>query len=169
MNLADYSKEIERFAKYPPEHKLVYLSSGLISEIGELFGELKRVFRNDGGEVTPERLERFEDEIGDVLWYTSQLCDMKNMQGYFHDNYQPKMITTDVKDVPYILDQILRCGFTWVATWNLDDFTLFMRYLTSLAKFAKTDLETAALANYTKLDARPNLRKESDDEENEDS
>lgn len=169
MNLATYATEIERFAKYPSEHALVYLSSGLISEVGELFGELKRVYRNDGGKVTPERLERFEDEIGDVLWYVGRLTTHKNLPGYFHDNYQAKMVSSDLESVPYMLDKILEHARAWISTWDVDDLVLLMRYLTGLAGFAKTDLETAALANYTKLDARPNLKKESGKDEKKDS
>ena len=48
---------------------LTYSTAGLASEVGELMGEYKKIFRNDGGTLTPERRARMLDELGDILWY----------------------------------------------------------------------------------------------------
>ena len=52
---------------------LSYVGLG-VGEVGEIQGKLKKVARDDGGAVTPERREDLLAEAGDVLWYVSQLC-----------------------------------------------------------------------------------------------
>jgi NTP pyrophosphatase (non-canonical NTP hydrolase) len=52
---------------------LSYLGLGL-GEVGELQGKLKKVIRDGEGLVTPETKERLKGEIGDILWYVSELC-----------------------------------------------------------------------------------------------
>ncbi len=51
-----------------------YLTMGLIGEAGELANKIKKVFRDDDGKVTDSRKEEVEQELGDVLWYMSQLA-----------------------------------------------------------------------------------------------
>lgn len=52
-----------------------YVRLGLISEIGEVAGQVKRFIRDDGGVLTDERREKLLDELGDVLWYWAQWSD----------------------------------------------------------------------------------------------
>lgn len=57
-----------------------YLTIGLVGEAGELANKIKKIFRDDGGKVTQERKEAIRQELGDCLWYLSQLAtdfDMK--------------------------------------------------------------------------------------------
>lgn len=51
-----------------------YLSLGLISEVGEIAGKMKRVIR-DGEEICTEDMVK---ELGDVLWYVSVLSDFRS-------------------------------------------------------------------------------------------
>lgn len=51
----------------------MYLSMGLAGETGELIEKLKKVVRNEGGIVSEEKLAGIKGELGDVLWYLSQL------------------------------------------------------------------------------------------------
>lgn len=53
-----------------------YVRLGLISEVGEVAGQVKRIIRDDGGVLTAERREKLLDELGDVLWYWAQRCDV---------------------------------------------------------------------------------------------
>lgn len=53
-----------------------YVRLGLISEVGEVAGQVKRIIRDDGGVLTSERRGKLLDELGDVLWYWAQLCDV---------------------------------------------------------------------------------------------
>ncbi|HSG30160.1 MAG TPA: hypothetical protein VLB82_01295 [Thermodesulfobacteriota bacterium] len=47
MNLETYLEEIKQFAVYPKKHELEYLKLGLLSEIGEVAGVLKKGLRGD--------------------------------------------------------------------------------------------------------------------------
>jgi len=37
-------------------------------------GKIKKVFRDKGGEISEESRSALKAELGDVLWYVSQLC-----------------------------------------------------------------------------------------------
>lgn len=52
----------------------VYLAMGLAGESGELINKVKKVFRDNGGQMTDEKKEAIKQELGDVLWYTAQLA-----------------------------------------------------------------------------------------------
>ena len=47
----------------------VYPMMGLAGEAGELMNKVKKVFRDEGGDMSIETLEKFKGELGDVLWY----------------------------------------------------------------------------------------------------
>lgn len=46
---------------------------GIAGEAGEVAEKLKKLIRDDHGELTEERREALKKEMGDVLWYLSQL------------------------------------------------------------------------------------------------
>ena len=46
---------------------------GLTGEAGEVAEKIKKMFRNDGGKLSDEKREDLKKELGDVLWYISQL------------------------------------------------------------------------------------------------
>jgi NTP pyrophosphatase (non-canonical NTP hydrolase) len=39
-----------------------------------LHEKIKKIIRDDGGEVLPEKKKEIEKELGDVLWYMTQLA-----------------------------------------------------------------------------------------------
>lgn len=51
-----------------------YPSLGLAGEAGEVCNKIKKIARDDGGELTDERREAVAAEIGDCLWYLAALC-----------------------------------------------------------------------------------------------
>lgn len=53
---------------------LVYPTLGLVNEAGEFAGKVKKVFRDHGGEFSSETRAALKGELGDVLWYLTQLC-----------------------------------------------------------------------------------------------
>lgn len=78
-----YRKKIEFFDDYQEFTKTtsaqgtnpqwdMYLFEGLISEIGEVFGKLKRTIRGDY-ELTDKVRKEIGMELGDVMWYLMQI------------------------------------------------------------------------------------------------
>ncbi|MEN9413209.1 MAG: hypothetical protein RLZZ342_296 [Candidatus Parcubacteria bacterium] len=55
------------------EHQLMYLALGVCGESGEIAEKIKKMIRNDNGIITDETRALLKLEIGDVLWYLSQL------------------------------------------------------------------------------------------------
>lgn len=62
-------------AKYPTDglNGVLYTSLGLASEAGEVAGKIKKVLRDEGGEISAEKMHEILAEIGDVLWYCAML------------------------------------------------------------------------------------------------
>jgi len=53
---------------------LAYPALGLAGEAGEVAEHAKKAIRDDAGVVTEERRRAMAKELGDVLWYVSQLA-----------------------------------------------------------------------------------------------
>lgn len=96
MKFSDYQRLTEVTAVYPrPFNELsgsvdpqvmrtativpiMYCALGLTGEAGEVAEQVKKSWRNDMA-MTQDRADKIEDELGDVLWYTSQLANELNM------------------------------------------------------------------------------------------
>lgn len=52
---------------------VMYCALGLAGESGEVTEQVKKSWRNNM-KITDDRREKIKDELGDVLWYTSQLA-----------------------------------------------------------------------------------------------
>jgi NTP pyrophosphatase (non-canonical NTP hydrolase) len=74
VELSEYQRLSRSTAKYPRHEALTYPALGLAGEAGEFADHAKKVIRDDGGEVTPQRREAMAKELGDVLWYVAQLA-----------------------------------------------------------------------------------------------
>ncbi len=75
MNLTDYQIKSRATAKYPAVgHPVIYPTLGLVNEAGEVAGKIKKVFRDQGGQISRETREALKAELGDVLWYLAQIC-----------------------------------------------------------------------------------------------
>jgi NTP pyrophosphatase (non-canonical NTP hydrolase) len=69
-----YQTATEETAIYPKQVGIVYTGLGLASEAGEVVGQMKKAFRDDGGgNLTMERRASILAEVGDVLWYCARL------------------------------------------------------------------------------------------------
>ncbi len=53
---------------------IVYPTLGLVNEAGEVAGKIKKIFRDKGGAITDADREALKGELGDVLWYLTQIC-----------------------------------------------------------------------------------------------
>jgi NTP pyrophosphatase (non-canonical NTP hydrolase) len=56
------------------DHPIVYPTLGLANEAGEVAGKVKKIFRDREGVITDADREALTQELGDVLWYLSELC-----------------------------------------------------------------------------------------------
>ncbi len=76
MDFDEYEKLAAKTAHFDDrteEYKLMYLALGVAGEAGEVAEKIKKIMRNDHGVVSKEKREEVQKEIGDVLWYLSQL------------------------------------------------------------------------------------------------
>lgn len=70
-----YQKESRKTAvKVSMDHPVVYPTMGLVNEAGEVAGKVKKIFRDNGGEISEEDRLALKKELGDVLWYLAQIC-----------------------------------------------------------------------------------------------
>lgn len=75
MTFEEYQKKSRKTAQYPDAgSNFVYPTLGLVGEAGEVAEKIKKIIRDDGGEVLLEKKKEIEKELGDVLWYVSQLA-----------------------------------------------------------------------------------------------
>ncbi|MCX7615814.1 MAG: nucleoside triphosphate pyrophosphohydrolase family protein [Patescibacteria group bacterium] len=75
MTFEEYQKESRKTAKYPVIDKgFVYPLLGLVGESGEVAEKIKKIFRDKNGVVDKETKEAIKKELGDVLWYLSQVA-----------------------------------------------------------------------------------------------
>lgn len=77
MDFDEYQKrasETATFGGKQKEHQLMYVTLGIAGEAGEIAEKIKKIMRNDDGVVSDEKRDDIKKEIGDVLWYLSQLA-----------------------------------------------------------------------------------------------
>ena len=71
----DYQKESRKTWGYvKTEHPITYPTLGLLNEAGEFAGKIKKIFRDKDGKVSKKDREALKGELGDVLWYFTQVC-----------------------------------------------------------------------------------------------
>ncbi len=75
MDFAEYQRLSRRTAKYPAiGHPIVYPTLGLTNEAGEVAGKIKKLFRDRNGQLDETIREDLKAELGDVLWYLTQIA-----------------------------------------------------------------------------------------------
>lgn len=75
MTFEAYQKESRQTALYPNVgSNVIYPTLGLCGEAGEVAEKIKKVLRDKKGDVDDETRLAIKGEIGDVLWYASQLA-----------------------------------------------------------------------------------------------
>ncbi len=77
MQANDYQDLTAKTAIYPKDAGVVYCVLGLTNEAGELAGKYKKFLRD--GTSWPDLKEMLIAELGDVLWYASQLSTELNV------------------------------------------------------------------------------------------
>jgi NTP pyrophosphatase (non-canonical NTP hydrolase) len=75
MDFNEYQQKSRRTAKYPTiGHPVIYPTLGLTNETGEVAGKVKKIFRDKGGAISDADRQALQSELGDVLWYLTQVC-----------------------------------------------------------------------------------------------
>jgi NTP pyrophosphatase (non-canonical NTP hydrolase) len=75
MNFNDYQTQSRKTAKYPAiGHPVIYPTLGLTNEAGEVAGKIKKIFRDKGGVISEADRTALKGELGDVMWYLTQVC-----------------------------------------------------------------------------------------------
>lgn len=74
-SFGDYQRESRKtWGVIPMNHAIVYPTLGLMNEAGEVAGKIKKIFRDKGGAIGASEREALKYELGDVLWYLTQIC-----------------------------------------------------------------------------------------------
>ena len=80
MNFETYQIKARKTAIYPNlGSNYVYPILGLVGESGEVAEKVKKVMRDKNGVFDQETLMGLKKELGDVLWYVSNICCEFNM------------------------------------------------------------------------------------------
>ena len=75
MNFETYQINARKTAIYPSlGSNYVYPTLGLVGESGEVAEKVKKVIRDKKGVFDEETLIGLKKELGDVLWYLSNIC-----------------------------------------------------------------------------------------------
>jgi NTP pyrophosphatase (non-canonical NTP hydrolase) len=76
LSFAEYQLEAQRTAFYPAIGGCgeLYPVLGLANEVGEVLGKIKKIHRDKDGKYEDSDLEGISAELGDCLWYISQIA-----------------------------------------------------------------------------------------------
>lgn len=75
MTFSQYQLGTARTAIYPNRgNNITYPTLGLAGEAGEVANKVKKISRDNGGVLTPFARDAIICELGDVLWYVSELA-----------------------------------------------------------------------------------------------
>jgi NTP pyrophosphatase (non-canonical NTP hydrolase) len=75
MNFSKYQELARKTAIYPKSAKIIYPALGLCGESGEVAEKIKKVIRDNKGIFKDGRISlEIAKELGDVLWYLSNLA-----------------------------------------------------------------------------------------------
>lgn len=72
MDFKHYQNQAKQTAIY--KDKLVYPALGLMGEAGEVANKIKKILRDNQGNLSQEIRSSILQELGDVLWYISAIC-----------------------------------------------------------------------------------------------
>ena len=76
MDFDNYQIEARKTAIYPnKDDNFIYPTLGLVGESGEVAEKIKKILRDKNGIFDYESKMSLKKELGDVLWYLSNLCD----------------------------------------------------------------------------------------------
>jgi NTP pyrophosphatase (non-canonical NTP hydrolase) len=75
MTFNEYQLKAKETAIFPDEeNRFIYATLGMMGEAGEVSEKIKKIWRDKGKLVSDSDREEVKKELGDVLWYMSQLA-----------------------------------------------------------------------------------------------
>jgi NTP pyrophosphatase (non-canonical NTP hydrolase) len=74
MLLNEYQEKALTTANYPESMRVIYPVLGLCGESGEVAEKVKKVIRDNNGDMDEKFNLEMKKELGDVLWYLSTVC-----------------------------------------------------------------------------------------------
>lgn len=81
MNLNEYQEKAAQTSGDTSigGNTFLYPAIGIANEAGELLGKIKKIFRDNNGEMTEEKKGEIVSELGDVLWYVAETARQLNV------------------------------------------------------------------------------------------
>ncbi|OGH66226.1 MAG: hypothetical protein A3J66_04210 [Candidatus Magasanikbacteria bacterium RIFCSPHIGHO2_02_FULL_47_14] len=74
MTFEEYQQHTGRQLISEDLHSLEYYALGLTGEAGEVADKIKKIWRDHNRVVSDEDKEKLKQELGDVMWYVSQMA-----------------------------------------------------------------------------------------------
>ncbi|MFZ5982700.1 MAG: nucleoside triphosphate pyrophosphohydrolase family protein [Patescibacteria group bacterium] len=75
MDFNEYQKKSRKSFIYPkPGKNLIFPVLGLCGESGEVAEKVKKLIRDKGSRIDNSTKEGLKEELGDVIWYVSQIA-----------------------------------------------------------------------------------------------
>jgi NTP pyrophosphatase (non-canonical NTP hydrolase) len=89
-SLQAYQDFVKSTKAYDKEYTLVYPILGLANEAGEVAGKLKKIMRDEDGQLSRESFHAIVAELGDVVWYVTAVADDLGItiSDIFYENYK---------------------------------------------------------------------------------
>ena len=81
MTFKEYQKLSRKTALYPnKDNNFIYPCLGLVGEAGEVAEKFKKILRDQNGIISDKNKKEISKELGDVLWYISQVATELNLK-----------------------------------------------------------------------------------------
>jgi hypothetical protein len=136
ITISEYITWTQTSAVYPEKHSADYLALGLLDEIGELAGLLKRELR----EGTPRDMEAILLENSDICWYLARLWPAE----YWEREIEQSKSLSLGNHIPNLVAKMAK--FT--------DSTRIFGYLFQLIELFGFTLDQVLEANVAKIEGR---------------
>lgn len=173
MNLSEYQKMARSTAIYLDidNSRLLYPALGIVGECGEVVEKIKKLLRDDNGEMKPDRAAAIAKELGDCCWYLANICcdtghdldmiyDMRNSSTIhqIHELELPQLVLQMSRYATEIAERLETWYYKYRgrpgegSRFSLPDrMSLIITYIEEVANRCGFTLEDICLANIEKL------------------
>jgi len=163
MNVKEYQKEAIKFAAFGDKMGNEYLALGLSGEVGEVLNKLKKIIRDDGGQLKEDAARHIALEVGDVLWYVVTIAHKEKIRLVFTPRKKEVVSLQDaIKFGMEVAYQSVRTSDDLVGgrlNFPTNRLYVICMMLELLSNFAGYTLEEVAEMNIQKLTDRKNRGK----------